>query len=321
MKYLSSFLFVLLFSNCQSQTQPLLLKEKLIDVSEFPIYTHLVKDTSSANNWKEHYIYLNDIEIYGITYLSDGLKIKGLLVKPKKTGHYPCVIYNRGGNRYFGSLVIADGAIRLGQIAKEGYVVIASQYRGSTGSEGQEEFGGKDINDVLVLTDVLAEIESADTSRIGMYGWSRGGMMTYIALSKTDKIKTAIVGAANSDLTIIDRPKMEELVYAELIPNYRNNKEVELKKRSAIYWVNKFKKDVPILMLHGTSDWRVKSSNSVSLTQEFEKHGIPHKLRIFEGGDHGLSRFKEEVNQEIIQWLDKYLKNSNPFPNPGNKGN
>ncbi|MFK7808570.1 MAG: peptidase, partial [Saprospiraceae bacterium] len=61
--------------------------------------------------------------------LSDGLNVRGMMVKPKKAGNYPCVICNRGGNRKFGSLVAAHGAMWLGRIAKEGYVVNASQYR------------------------------------------------------------------------------------------------------------------------------------------------------------------------------------------------
>jgi len=73
------------------------------------------------------------------------------MAKPKETGNYPCVIYNRGGNRDFGGLLVAHGAITLGKLAKEGYVVIASQYRGNGGSEGQEEFGGKDVNDLFIL--------------------------------------------------------------------------------------------------------------------------------------------------------------------------
>ncbi len=50
------------------------------------------------------------------------------------------------------------------------------------------------------LMDVLGEIEESDTTRVGMYGWSRGGMMTYLALAKSNKIKTAIVGGAVSDI-------------------------------------------------------------------------------------------------------------------------
>ncbi len=316
MKYIHLILLLLLFSNCQAQEGKLLVRENLIsDWSKYPIYPRLVEYKNGKTEWKEAYQYLDSIDVYGITYISDGLKINGFMAKPKKIGNYPCVIYNRGGNREFGALKAYHGALRLGQIAKEGYVVIASQYRGNGGSEGQEEFGGKDVNDVLVLTEILKEIEGADINRIGMYGWSRGGMMTYIALTKTNKIKAAIVGGAKSDLTTIDRPEMETKVYSELMPSYQQNKEEELKKRSAIYWVDKFPKNVPILLLHGNSDWRVKSTNALNLALEFEKHRIPYRLKIFEGADHGIKEFEKEVNTEVMSWFNRYLKNNEPIPN------
>lgn len=318
MKYISLFAFLLLFTNCDSQETKLLLQQKLIsDLSETPIYPRLIEEVNGQPEWKENFKYLDSIEIYRITYLSDGLKINGLLVKPKKKGTYPCVIYNRGGNRDFGALKIAHGAITLGQIAKEGYVIIASQYRGNGGSEGLEEFGGKDVNDVTILTEVLKEIEDADPNNIGMYGWSRGGMMTYLALTKSEKIKAAVVGGAvsNNFNTIKDRPAMETQVLSELIPNYAENKNSELKKRSAIKWVEKFPKDVPILMLHGNSDWRVKPEQSLNLALEFEKHRIPYRLIMFEGGDHGISEHQEEVQEQVLKWFDRYLKNGEILPN------
>jgi dipeptidyl aminopeptidase/acylaminoacyl peptidase len=318
MKYIKILAFILIFTNCKAQETKILVSQKLIsNLSETPIYSRLTEEVNGQIKWKENFKYLDSIEIYRITYLSDGLKIKGLLVKPKKKGKYPCIIYNRGGNRDFGSLKIAHGAISLGQIAKEGYVVIASQYRGNGGSEGQEEFGGKDVNDITILTEVLKEIEVADTNRIGMYGWSRGGMMTYIALTKTDKIKAVVVGGAlsNAFSNIKDRPEMESKVMAELIPNYDNNKNAELEKRSAIKWVDKFPKDVPILVLHGNSDWRVKPEQSLNLALEFEKNRVPYRLIMFEGGDHGISEHKKEVNEQVIKWFDKYLKNNKQLPN------
>lgn len=318
MKYISILAFLFILANCEAQETKRLLRQELIsDLSETPIYARLTEEVNGQIEWKGHYKYLDSIEIYRITYLSDGLKINGLMVKPKKKGKYPCVIYNRGGNREFGSLKMAHGAITLGQIAKEGYVVIASQYRGNGGSEGQEEFGGKDVNDITILPEVLKEIEVADTNSIGMYGWSRGGMMTYIALTKMDKIKAAVVGGAvsNSFSTIKDRPEMERGVLSELIPNYTDNTNAELEKRSAIKWADKFPKDIPILMLHGNSDWRVKPEQSLNLALEFEKYRIPYRLIMFEGGDHGISEHKDEVNQQVLKWFDKYLKNDEPLPN------
>lgn len=314
-KILNLFLLVIIFSSCQAQNTSILIGQKPITgLSEYPVYNWITDEADGVKELKEEYEYTNEIDMYSITYLSDGLKIKGLVSKPKKPGNYPCIIYNRGGNRDFGSLKIFHAVMGMGKLASQGYVVIASDYRGGKLNEGNDEFGGKDINDVLILPEVLKEIEGADTGRIGMYGWSRGGMMTYLALSKMKNLKAAVTGGAPSDLTVIDRQGMEDGVYSELIPNYWENKEEELKKRSAVHFVDKFPTDVPILLLHGNSDWRVKSENSLKLAMEFEKVRIPYKLVIFEGGDHGIKEHRTEVDQQVIAWFNKYLKGQASMP-------
>ncbi len=189
-----------------------------------------------------------------------------------------------------------------------GFVVIGCNYRGSGRSEGTDEFGGRDVNDVLNLIEVVKEFPKADTARIGMYGWNRGGMMTYLALIKSRKIKAGVVGGAPADLTIIDRPEMESKVYAELIPDYSTNKHAELTKRSILFRVNELPANVPILILHGTADWRVNVSNSTRLASELAKYGRPHEIKIYEGGDHGLSAYQNEVDEEVIKWFNKYLR-------------
>ena len=108
---------------------------------------------------------------------------------------------------------------------------------------------------------------------------------------------------------------MEIGVLSELIPNYAENKVIELEKRSAIKWADKFSKNVPILMLHGTSDWRVKPEQSLKLALEFEKYRIPYRLIMFEGGDHGISEHKKEVDEQVLNWFEKYLKNNVSKPN------
>ena len=315
-KILSLLLLIVVLSSCQAQNSSILVGQKVItDLSDYPVQNWIVEEVDGVKVLKKEYEYVNDIDMSVIRYMSDGLKISGLVVKPKRAGSYPCIIYNRGGNRDVGSLKLFDAVMRLGKLASQGYVVIASDYRGGKMNEGNDEFGGKDINDVLILPEVLAEIEGADTTKIGMYGWSRGGMMTFLALPQMKNLKAAVTGGAHSDLTIIDRQEMEDGVYAELIPNYWENKEEELKKRSGLYLVDKFPKDVPVLLLHGNADWRVKSENSLKMAMEFEKFRIPYKLVILEGGDHGLREHRGEVDQQVIDWFDKYLKGNTALPN------
>lgn len=291
--------------------QGILIENRSIsDLSHTPIYPNLVVNSNDSIHWKDEFSYLDSIDIQAITYLSDGLKINGFVVKPKKAGLYPCIIYNRGGNRDFGSLKIAHCVYLFAQLAKEGYVVIASQYRGAGGSEGREEFGGKDVNDVIILPQVLAEIPGADTSRIGMYGWSRGGMMTYIAMTKMSEIKVAVVGGAVADQfsSISDRPQMETGVLAELIPEYSSRKKEALTERSALSWPERFSRNIPLLILHGNADWRVKAEQSLNLALALEPYRIPYRLIIYEGGDHGLTEYKSEVDREVLNWFDRYLK-------------
>jgi predicted peptidase len=193
---------------------------QLLDQKTVPVPDSVLEQTNRINPaYKEA---LEKTDVQEITYLSDGLRVKGYLITPKKSGPYPCVIYNRGGNRDYSAITLSNQVPILARIASWGYVVVASQYRGNGGSEGQEDFGGKDVNDVLNLIPLLASHEKADTSRIGMYGWSRGGMMTYLALTKTDKIKGAIIGAAPVGLVrdLERRPAMGKYVFAPLILNY-----------------------------------------------------------------------------------------------------
>ena len=184
------------------------------------------------------------------------------------------------------------------------------------GSEGREEFGGQDVNDVLNLMPLFRHLKQADTTRMALYGWSRGGMMTYLALTKSDKFKSAIVGGGLSDLWtwMQTRPDTIETVFAELIPNYATNTRAVLDARSAIKQVDKIGNNTPILILHGTADWRVVPEMALDLSKAFLKENIPHRLVLFEGGDHGLRNFKAEVDELAKAWLKKYLKNASSLP-------
>lgn len=244
----------------------------------------------------------NPILTHVISYWSDSILVKGVLLAPIKSGKYPVVIFNRGGNRSFGRIdehLIQDW---LMPIAKAGYIIIASQYR------EQDEYGGRDVDDVLHLIPLIDELPHADTNRIAMYGWSRGGMMTYRALAKTCRIKTAIIGGAPSDLTDVaaQRPGMDSL-FNLLIPNYRTNKTEALKKRSVINWPEQLCPQSSLLMLHGEDDVRVSARQALVLNERLESLHRVSKLVIFKQDDHILSKHRQEKDQLIISWLKEHL--------------
>ena len=140
-------------------------------------------------------------EVEKITYLSDGLKVKGYMAYPKEiSGRIPCIIWNRGGMKESGAIDTFTARGIYGQIASWGYAVFASQYRGNAGGEGEEEFGGADVNDVLNLMPLAEEIPGTDQECWGIEGWSRGGMMTYLALLRSGNFKCAVLAGAISSL-------------------------------------------------------------------------------------------------------------------------
>ena len=261
---------------------------------------------------------LSNISLQKITYLSDGLKISGYVAKPRNSNKkLPCIIYCRGGNREFGSLNSFE-QFYLQRIASWGYVVIASQYRGGPESEGKDEFGGNDVNDVINLLPALEQIDGADTAKIGIHGWSRGGTMVYQALKQSNRFKAAVVGAGTANFfTGISYRKddFEAKVYAELIPNYYKNKDVELKKRSVVFWADSLCKTTPILLMHGSSDWRVSPEESLELITKLYVAKQPAKFIFYAGGDHGLREYTNETDAEMKKWFDDYVKNNKSLPN------
>ncbi len=258
----------------------------------------------------------DSVDFFRITYLSDGLKVTGFIAEPKAKGTYPCIISNRGGNRDFGKWNPLGILYFLGRMASWNYVVVASQYRGNDGGEGVEEFGGADVNDIFNLIPVLDQNPKADTSRIGIEGTSRGGMMTYLCLKRSCRFKAAVVtaGMANAFLNTAARPEMESGVFAELVPDYNANREQGLKDRSVVFWADQLCKTTPLLIMHGSADWRVLPEESLELVGQLYAAKHPLRFILFEGADHGIREWRDERFVQTKRHFDYYLRDGNPLP-------
>lgn len=277
--------------------------EKLIDIATIKPLWDKVSENEAL---KPEYRHLDDLNFYVISYKSGSELINGILAEPKREGKFPLIIFNRGGNKEVGKVAKAKTLYSLvfaaAKLADEGYVILASTYREA------DEFGGADLNDVLVLTKTVQTIEKADASRIGMFGWSRGGMMTYLALKESDKIKTAVVGNGPTDLfSLIDeRPEMESNVMAELIPDYEKNKEAALKARSVMYWPEALDKNSSLLILAGTQDERVNPKQADKIAAALRKINYDFELKKFDT-NHSFTNKQSELNALLIKWFREKL--------------
>ncbi len=245
-----------------------------------------------------------------ITYLSDGLKVKGYIAYPKEhTKKYPCIIWCRGGYGNAGAIDQFNAQGIFGQLASWGYVVFASQYRGNADGEGHDEFGGSDINDVLNLIPLADEIDYADNNIWGIEGWSRGGMMTYLTLTKTNIFKTAIVSGGIANLRCnAQESKFMHFLYEASMGKDENVLFDNCNSRSIINFTEKLSRTTPLLLLHGTADERVLPHDSLDLSYKLLEHDIPFRLVMFEGGDHFLKSHRKEVDVLRNEWFGKYLK-------------
>lgn len=296
--YLIIFLFSYL-ANTYSQDGKIISKT-IVDLSKTPIWRKISINDSLTSEYK----HLKNLNFYFIKYKSDGLEVNGILTKPKKDGKYPVVIFNRGGNRDYGRITVGTMILFTSKLAEQGYVIIGSNYR------EKDEYGGSEINDVLNLTQTIKEVEKADSTNIGMFGWSRGGMMAYLALKKSDKIKTAIIGNGPANLfeLIKDRPEMETEVISQCIPNYIMNKEIELKNRSVVFWADKLNKKSSLLILCGTNDERVNPKQADEIAEKLTEIKYNFELKKFET-DHSFKGKENELNEVVIKWFNDKLKN------------
>ncbi|MGE5402864.1 MAG: alpha/beta hydrolase family protein [Ignavibacteriales bacterium] len=246
-----------------------------------------------------------------MTYSSDHLKVKGFIAYPKQNGgQYPCIIWNRGGIGNQGTIDDFTARGIFGQIASWGYVVLASQYRGNAGGEGRDQFGGDDVNDVLNLIPLADEIPIADKTTWGIEGWSRGGMMTYLALTRSNAFKAAVIsgGIANLRCTA-DESRYMRLLYEKALGEYGSqNFRDDCEKRSIVNIADRLPRTTSFLLLHGTADDRVSPRDSLEISGKMLEYNIPFRLVMLEGGDHFLRTHKKEVDEMRRKWFNRYLK-------------
>lgn len=241
------------------------------------------------------------VSVERIAYESDGLRIDGFLVQPKDAGSHPTILFLRGGNRDFGAINTRD-LLLMTSWAKRGYVVLASNYRGSPRSEGQDEFGGTDIHDVTALVPLVRRLPSADPDRLFLYGESRGGIMVYRALRGGVQARAVAVNGGVSDLNTGERPELEE-VYAELMPDYAVEKANRFCRRSAICWPQDI--SAPVLMLAATGDWRVGTAQPLVLAARLQALGKPYSLRIVQGGMHiYLDEDQQRIDDDVLGFFE-----------------
>ncbi|MFM7783864.1 MAG: S9 family peptidase, partial [Gammaproteobacteria bacterium] len=193
-------------------------------------------------------------------------------------------------------------------------VLIAANPRGSSG-RGQDfakaiyaDWGNKDGEDVLAAVDHAVASGIADPERLGVGGWSYGGILTNQVIARDGRFRAAVSGAGlgnsfagyGTDMYI--REYETELGLPWEKP--------EVYQRVSHPFLNAGRIDTPTLFLCGEKDFNVPLVNSEQMYQALKSRKVPTQLVIYPGQYHGIETPSYQIDriQRYLDWYGRYLR-------------
>ena len=243
----------------------------------------------------------------------DGVEVAGNITYPPAYNpelRYPAILWPHGGPVGQTSASF-DFAAQL--FAANGYVVLQPNYRGSAGY-GQPfsqaiyaDWGHLEYIDLMTFLDAAIARGIADAERLGVGGWSYGGIMTNYCIVNTTRFKAAMSGASEV-LYIADygHDQYQRQYNIEFGPPWKNR---EIYERLSPF--NKVENIVtPTLIMGGDIDWNVPIINSEQLYQALKVLGRTTELVVYPGEFHGFTKptHLKDRYERWLAWYAKYLK-------------
>ncbi len=244
----------------------------------------------------------------------DGTPVNGFVVKPpeyRAETRSPALLRIHGGpvSQFDYGF---DFAFQL--FAARGYVVVAANPRGSSG-RGERystaiyaDWGNKDAQDVLAAVDYAVAQGLADPARLGVGGWSYGGILTNYVIAQDRRFKAAVSGAGISNV-----------LAGYGTDQYVREYEAELGRpwQTTATWMklsfpflHADRITTPTLFLGGDQDFNVPLLNSEQMYQALRSLGVETQLVIYPGQHHGISKpsYKRDRLERYLAWYDRHLK-------------
>jgi dipeptidyl aminopeptidase/acylaminoacyl peptidase len=269
---------------------------------------------------------------YVASYLSEGLKIYGLLTVPRgerPESGWPVIVLNHGyippdqyrtTERY---AAYQDG------FARNGYIVLKPDYRGHGESEGEPTGGSRGPEytiDVLNAVTSLQRYPDADPERVGMWGHSMGGGITLRTMVATDDVKAGVIWAgvvATFEEIFEARPRWVG-ARPSATPGPDTTATPVLEREGLFeygtfdenpeFWASidpvTYLSDLsgPVQLHHATGDESVPVEFSENLYARLQASGQPAELYVYEGDNHNLSGNFATAMQRSIAFFDEHVK-------------
>lgn len=245
----------------------------------------------------------------------DGATVSGLIYYPPNMAkqNLPLILYIHGGPTSQDELGF-DMTRQM--LAAHGYAVAAVNYRGSLGRGLQfskaisGDWGNKEVLDILGATDYLVSKGIADASRLGIGGWSYGGILTDYTIASDTRFKAASSGAGvAAPLSLYGVDQYINQYNNELGEPWKaNNLEKYLKLSYPFLHADRIK--TPTQFMVGEKDFNVPAAGSEQMYQALRSLNVPTELLIYPGQFHGFTQpsFIKDRMERYYSWFDKYLK-------------
>ncbi len=199
-------------------------------------------------------------------------------------------------------------------LAANGYAVLAVNYRGSAGrgSAYQKaifaDWGNKEVKDLLAAVDWAVATGIADPERLGIGGWSYGGILTDYTIATDPRFKAAVAGAGSAlQLSMYGNDQYIAQYDLELGPPW---KALEPWLKVSYPFLHADRIHTPTLYLGGQSDFNVPIIGGEQMYQALRSLGVDTELVIYPGQYHGITTpsYVRDRLERYVAWFDKYLK-------------
>ena len=246
---------------------------------------------------------------------TDGTEIEGFVFKPldfQEGVRYPTILRIHGGpvSQY------THGWNYEAQLfAANGYLVVTANPRGSSGYGKAfqmgiwQSWGEKDTQDVVAGVDHVIELGWADPDRLGVGGWSYGGILTNYVITQTQRFKAAIAGASGAHwISSYGHDEYQRWYRLEFGNPWEPEAREIFERLSSYNDVDKI--TTPTMWVGGKEDWNVPILHSEMMYQAVKSMGREALLVVYPNMHHGISLpyYRKDLHQRYLAWYDQHLK-------------
>ena len=252
----------------------------------------------------------------------DGTEIHALLTLPPDAApgqKYPLLLRIHGGpNGQDAHSFVIERQL----FAARGYAVLNVNYRGGSGrgkaySEAIfADWGHHEVEDLLAAVDEAVKQGYADPARLGVGGWSYGGILTDYTIASDTRFKAATSGAGvGNPIMLYGVDQYIHQYDTELQPPWKAQ-ETYIKLAYPLYHADRI--HTPTLFMGGDKDFNVPLVGGEQMYQALRSLGVPTELIVYPGQFHGFTRpsFIRDRYQRYFDWYDKWVLGKTPRPAP-----